>query len=130
MGIFPAANAGVRGSAAPVIFLMDDDVELVDEGTLASVCDAFESGPRLGVLGVSEFYPGGRHRGESAPDRKTGMAGWRRDTRLEPAGMGNRMMPGITSPVGVLVAPLPGTPSTPSTMVVTGITVSVVGRWV
>ena len=90
VGIFPAANAGVRGSAAPVIFLMDDDVELVDEGTLASVCDAFESGPRLGVLGVSEFYPGGRHRGESAPDRKTGMAGWLRDTRLYPAGMTNR----------------------------------------
>jgi glycosyltransferase involved in cell wall biosynthesis len=90
VGIFPAANAGIRASRSPVVFLMDDDVELVEEGTFGYVLGSFESEPGLGVLGISEYYPGDRHRDGSEPGPGSGMLTWLRDTRLYPAGMTNR----------------------------------------
>ena len=90
IGIFPAINRGVAESSGPIVLLMDDDVELVDTGTLSHVIDQFAESPNAGVIGLSEFYPGERHAGHEQVDSVPGMVAALRDTRLYPPGKINR----------------------------------------
>jgi glycosyltransferase involved in cell wall biosynthesis len=82
-GPFAAAAVGIERTHAALVFLMDDDVELVNHTTLSDIANVFGSDPTLGVLGISEFYPGDRHRGGEAADRHaSGISIWLQDTRL------------------------------------------------
>jgi GT2 family glycosyltransferase len=90
IGIFPSANMGIRESEADVVLLMDDDVELVDRKTLRYVTERFETDYALGVFGLSEFYPEGKHRGHEKSVAKRGAWTYLRDTRLYPPGMVSR----------------------------------------
>jgi GT2 family glycosyltransferase len=89
-GIFPAVNRGFAETNGRLVLVMDDDVELVDPGTLSHVLAQFQKWPNAGVIGLSEFYPGGRHAGHQAPERPAGKVTSLRDTRLYEPGMINR----------------------------------------
>lgn len=90
IGIFPAVNVGFAESSSPIVLVMDDDVELVDPGTLSYVLEQFAGRPTAGVIGLSEFYPGGRHEGHQKTDRIAGVVTALRDTRLYAPGKINR----------------------------------------
>lgn len=90
IGIFPAVNRGFAESSGPIVLVMDDDVELVDPGTLSHVLEQFAERPTAGVIGLSEFYPGERHAGHQETGRAPGTVAALRDTRLYSPGKINR----------------------------------------
>lgn len=90
IGIFPAANMGIRGSSADYILLMDDDVELVDPTALRFAVDRLNSDFALGVLGLSEYYPEEKHKGHEEVETPAGLMDMLKDTRLYPPGKTNR----------------------------------------
>ena len=91
-GCVVARNLGFRMGSADLLLTLDDDVELPDPGTLAYVSECFEDDPRLGVLGLSEYCPGGKGKGEAVHRAAPKTWGWTwRDTTLYPPGRINRL---------------------------------------
>ena len=90
IGIFPAVNRGFAETTAPLVLVMDDDVELVEAGTLDYVIDVFASNDSAGVIGLSEFYSGERHKGHQKGAPESGRVRALGDTRLYAPGKINR----------------------------------------
>lgn len=90
IGIFPAVNRGFAESVAPVVLVMDDDVELVDPGTLSYLVEQFNTHTGSGVIGLSEFYPQGRHEGHQNAVKSAGFVESLKDTRLYSPGRINK----------------------------------------
>lgn len=90
-GVIKARNSGFAGATTPLLMTFDDDVELVDNTTLAFVVAQFEQDEQLGILGLSEYFPGGRNQDGDNVDRN--LRSWRdvwRDTRYYQPGKINR----------------------------------------
>jgi GT2 family glycosyltransferase len=87
VGCVVARNLAFRQAAAPILLTLDDDVELPDPSTLAYVVACFARDRRLGVLGLSEYFPSGKGKGAAVPRAAphTWRAIWR-DTTLYPPG--------------------------------------------
>lgn len=62
-GDFIARNIGCRQALADIIVTTDDDWEMTDPGTLDYIVRCFQEDKKLGVLGLSEYYPDGRAKG-------------------------------------------------------------------
>jgi len=90
-GCVVGRNLGLRSGSAPIMMTLDDDVELTDPSTLDYVLRCFEDDQRLGVLGLSEYFPGDRGRGAAVEPAEP--VTWRRvltNTKLYPPGRANR----------------------------------------
>jgi GT2 family glycosyltransferase len=59
VGIPAGRNAGVIEAKGDLIFTMDDDVSLVDDGTLAGLAELFAVNPTLGVVQLHAVDPTG-----------------------------------------------------------------------
>lgn len=91
-GCVVARNLGLTMFHAPLLMTFDDDVELVDVHTLSYVVEQFERQPKMGVLGLSEYYPDGRGLPEQRQAQRpphTLRYYWR-DTNYYPPGRINR----------------------------------------
>lgn len=91
LGCVVARNIGFQLSHSSLLMTLDDDVDLPDSGTLDFVIQCFRSDTRLGILGLSEYYPDGKGKGlaveRSAPEGR--HAEWH-DTTLHAPGRINR----------------------------------------
>lgn len=90
-GCVVSRNTGFRRCRAPLLFTIDDDVELINPNTLGYIVACFKNNPLLGVLGLSEYYPGGK--GKGAAVIRDAPNAWRwtwRDTTLYTPGKINR----------------------------------------
>jgi glycosyltransferase involved in cell wall biosynthesis len=90
-GCVVARNVGFTSGTAPILLTLDDDVELTDPETLDDVLEQFDSDPTLGVMGLSEYYAGGRGKGSAVA--RAAPLGWSstwRDTGLYEPGKINR----------------------------------------
>ena len=90
-GMYTAYNIGCRRANADLVLLQDDDWEMTDPDILAYVVRCFCQDERLGVLGISEYYPDGKAKGQVVPC--AAPRDWRgvlRDTTLYTPGRINR----------------------------------------
>ncbi|MDA8168367.1 MAG: glycosyltransferase family 2 protein [Nitrospiraceae bacterium] len=74
-GDFKARNIGCGRARADLILTIDDDWIMTDTGTLEHIVRSFETGDRLGGLGISEYYPDGRAKGRAESPAK-GSINW------------------------------------------------------
>jgi glycosyltransferase involved in cell wall biosynthesis len=66
-GCVVGRNTGFAQGSAPILVTLDDDVELVDPATLDFILAQFDDDPRLGVLGLSEYFLNDKAKGASVP---------------------------------------------------------------
>lgn len=63
-GDFVARTIGCYRAQADLILTTDDDWEMTDKETLAYIIRCFDEDEKLGVLGLSEYYPDGKAMGQ------------------------------------------------------------------
>jgi len=90
-GCVVGRNVGLRKGSAPIMMTLDDDIELTAPTTLDFVLTCFAEDERLGVLGLSEYFPDGRGQGAAVPHPEPNTRlGPLKNTKLYPPGKVNR----------------------------------------
>lgn len=90
-GDFIARNIGCRKARADIILTTDDDWEMTDSGTLGYIARCFKQDEKLGVLGISEYYPDGKAKGRVVPcDTPRNLKWMFKETTLYHPGKANR----------------------------------------
>ncbi|MCU0514146.1 MAG: glycosyltransferase [Anaerolineae bacterium] len=85
-GCVVGRNTGFARGTAPILLTLDDDVELVDAGTLDFILAQFAADEQVGVLALSEYFLNDVARGHHVPLPPLTWRKILKETGLYPAG--------------------------------------------